>query len=445
MAMKRASAIVLILVATQSFAAPALAETIELPPHTHRREFLHHKTQEVLKDFEWTTTLVLDVRDSGVTWVEMTNRCVIHVDKPHDDKYREKDLQYKKNGINRFDVHLSNGMVWHVPRSTGKIGPNAWRTHYGVQGHQIIKIVAYGASFRGWSHTWWIREPTVSWERAISQASSAVNDAAERPRAAQLELMGQIVGLLAPHGEADHDVAIGASVIDLERDRQELLDDRLEDYLERIRDAVDETERARAWRELRQEMLERSTHFMRNLASSEIEVEDARRLLQVVKYGSQAVDDLKDLSPKGGATSEYTRFLNYAHGVAALAEGVENEDARVIMAGLRDTVGTMEKSVGALGVSVPSSTAAILDMPGEVVASMIDVSREGLDQATETMEHIAAGLDGDEAALRRAVESSRRIEEILASENYGRAMESALTDRVIDKIPFLRTIVAWFK
>jgi len=441
MTMKRACAILLIL--TTVHAAPMLAEIIKLKPHTHRDKWADRNTGEVIKDFEWTTTCLIEARDNGENWIRITHRCVVHIDRTRED---EDYFKRMKSVVGRIEILLGDGMQWNLTGMDRKIGPDTWDLNYPVSKQQILSIAIKCYDFHGgYWYKWYMRKPTQSQQRALSQAQTAVNAAAEMPRAARLRLMGRIAGLLAPHAEADGDIAVGAALIDLERDRQEMLDDKLEIYLDKIRDAPDETQHAKAWRRLRMEMLQRSAHFMRNLNNEEITEADARRLLEIVKYGSQAVDDLKDLSPQGGATSELTRFLTYAHGVAALAEGVENPDARMIMEGLRDTVGTVEKKIRHLGVSMPSPVVSIIDIPGEVAASMIDVSRDGLDQATDTMKHIEAGLDGDKEALARAAESSKKIEKILSSENYGKAMAEAMTDRIIDKIPFLRTIVAWFK
>ncbi|MDH5804554.1 MAG: hypothetical protein OEZ54_05160 [Gemmatimonadota bacterium] len=250
----------------------------------------------------------------------------------------------------------------------------------------------------------------------------------------------RIMAILDSYGGEDPEVEEIKNLIALLLDREELIDSgELETLIDKILNATDRATTEEGLRELRDEILERAANLAALMANGEYSGEDATRLLNIAKYGAQAIDDANDLpgALTGSNTSGATKFLATAYGVAATMEGVRTGDGEMLVDGVRDVVSQLP------GMDTNPIT-GILDIPAEVTASMIGVTRDGFEEATGALEAIAAAIGGDESALNRALEHSRNIEQVLSGENYGNAMQDAITNRIIDKIPFARTVVSWF-
>ncbi|BBM85841.1 hypothetical protein [Candidatus Uabimicrobium amorphum] len=224
------------------------------------------------------------------------------------------------------------------------------------------------------------------------------------------------------------------------KERRDFIEDpELPTLLDTIAKATDNALRDQGLRRLANKIYQRAAHFTQMAANGELDVDDARYLANMTKYGKTLYDDFKNLQSQDflGDSDGVTQFLTVTHGVTALAKGAKDRDAEVMMDGLRDTIGQIP------GIS-NSPIAAILDIPGEVTASMLNVTREGWEESTSVLENISRAMDGDERALDEAVRGSQRVQEVLSQKNYGRRMFRAITNRVIDKVPFARTIVTWF-
>ena len=84
------------------------------------------------------------------------------------------------------------------------------------------------------------------------------------------------------------------------------------------------------------------------------------------------------------------------------------------------------------------------DIPAEIVGAVIDTSTRGMDETTEALKDITKAMGGDAEALKRLPGHSHRIERTLSPRTYGQAMLKAMADRVIDRIPFARTLAKLF-
>ena len=85
-----------------------------------------------------------------------------------------------------------------------------------------------------------------------------------------------------------------------------------------------------------------------------------------------------------------------------------------------------------------------MDIPGEVAAAMINNTRKGWDQTNEAMSELNDAISGDPQALDRLENISRDLQKTLSPKAYGESMLNAIKNRIVDKVPFVRTLVNWF-
>ena len=194
----------------------------------------------------------------------------------------------------------------------------------------------------------------------------------------------------------------------------------------------------RSMQALGADVLDRARHFTQMLATGQYSSEDAARLLSVAKYAAQLRDDIRQ--PGGSLTGENgtkaTELLTTAAGVTAIIDGSMRGDGRVAVDGLRDVIARSRPLATSVGV--------VLDLPAEVVASVLNVSRNGMILSAEALEDIPAAQNGDPAALRRLIARSRELESTLSGQSYGNAMKDALQSRLVDRVPGLRATLNWF-
>ncbi|MDT9600570.1 LCCL domain-containing protein [Sphingosinicella rhizophila] len=269
---------------------------------------------------------------------------------------------------------------------------------------------------------------------AAGQVPTAASSPAERRRAAEA-LLARIAPLQVESADARR-ISQGLKLL-LDRD-QILQDAGLEAAIAAIEQAAAGPGRKRAWQALGAEVLDRARHFAAMMAAGDYDAEDAARLLNMTKYAAQLLDDIR--KPGGALTGDnagkVTQFLAAAYGAAAVYHGTEQGDARVIMDGVRDLF--------SMSPILASTVWTAVDVPGEVAGAMVNVSKKGMDQASEAMDEITAAMAGDPNAVGRAIAISRQLEQTLSGASYGKAMREAITSRIIDRIPGLRAVVAWW-
>jgi len=420
------------------------AETYKLDERTHRNQW-YDRSGDVLKDIEWTTRAVIHVSADGA------EVHVEHTGKRHVDRFAgiagEIRFSNVEDSLDSVELVLANGEL---------VEGESYEVAAG--NHQVVKIrTRHKAVDHTWSHWWSPGKPTQPKEEAIAQAGAWVKAADDKPGKVRLLTAEKVVNKLHPHTEDDEELGAALRAIDIARQQESLLNVDLDRYIDRIREAESEDAREKALVDLQDAMFRNASHFVKLATIGDIDIHDARRVSNVVKYGVQAFDDLRDrnllhyAAKGGGESSGLQDFLNVAYGVTALAEGVEDRDAQRILSGMRNTLGQLAvkapryfRTSTSFANAAPSPLAAILDLPASVSATIPQVSREGYKKSSEALNHVADAIGGDEEALRKAVETSKEIKPILSRENYGEAMVDAAKNRLIDRVPFLRTIVTWF-
>ncbi len=273
----------------------------------------------------------------------------------------------------------------------------------------------------------------------LQWATNLVNNSEPKTIGERIKIVEQIVSRLDRPGSANDDIKMLVRTLELELDLIRLDDEPLAKSTDLAMNAPTRADRARELQRLRIDLLVRASSLMQPLGRSKMSASDAQRLSEIVRYASIALDDIKDPSILGGKASEYTRLLTRLNGIAKLAQAVEDPQSRAILGGLRNTLGTMEKRLSDLGISGPNPMKSF-DVPAEVAGAIIDTSRRGMDESAAALDDVGRAIAGDQEALKRLPEHARKIESTLSQKTYGQAMFRAMSDRVVDRIPFARTL-----
>jgi hypothetical protein len=229
-----------------------------------------------------------------------------------------------------------------------------------------------------------------------------------------------------------------ASVIEQLKNSTEVFNsDEFNSLIEKLRNAQTDEEKNAVATDLATMAVNVGAHHVPMTSVDDFTLEDAEKLSNMIKYGSIFLDDYKNPTNPLDNAGPMTNLLSATHGVLALSEGAQSGNAEMMMDGIRDTISVLP------GASTNPIT-AIVDIPGEVAASMINVTRDGWNQSSSALEEVGNAINGDPEALNRLENISRDIENTLSPRNYGESMMNALKNRVIDKVPFARTIVNWW-
>ena len=277
----------------------------------------------------------------------------------------------------------------------------------------------------------------------IKWANGVVNNAEPKTLQERQLLTEQIIERLGPHAAANEDVRTLIRTLEIGSELLRFEAESMTGTANQAAKAATAAERARHLEFLRASLLDRAATLIQTLAQPDITVQDAKRISDIAKYASQALDDVNDPTILGGASSAYTKFLNRLNGIASLAQAVENPEARSILSGLRGTIGTMDRKLMDLGVSAGNPMKAF-DIPAEIAGAVVDTSVKGMDQTSAALDDITKAMDGDAEALARLPRHSQRIEQTLSPRTYGQAMFKAMADRIVDRIPFARTLAKLF-
>jgi len=277
----------------------------------------------------------------------------------------------------------------------------------------------------------------------LQWANELVSKANPKNNAERAKILGQILERLRPYRNNDAQLNSAIGVLELQLELLSFDPTLISGNVRAAMEAQHPSVRDRHLKQTRLQIVDRFSYLISNLDPTKISSADAQKISNFVKYTSHLIDDLRDPSFSGGRTSYLTRLATRINGIAKLAQSVEDPGARRILGGLRNTVGTIERGIKDLGVSVPNPMKSF-DIPGEVAAAIIDTSRKGMDESSAALNEVAKAIGGDASALNRLSNHAKQIESILSPQNYGRQMTDALAKRVTDRLPFVRTLANWF-
>ncbi len=275
----------------------------------------------------------------------------------------------------------------------------------------------------------------------IQAVGSAIERAGNADWTQQVAASRQALNSLREHAATDAEAAAAAGMLDLALQREGFRNQPLESVFDKIANAADEASREEAWQAFENEIHDRANHLLKSFERGEIDVEEAKRLLDIAKYASTLIDDANDANPITGGDSRLTKMIKLLHGIAGGTEGIETADASELMESFRDLAAALARKVSGAPLT---NAAEAFEIPAAVSAAIIDHNRRGLEAITETLNFLPAAMDGDPQALQDMLASSRRVEEIITGHAYGRAIWDAMNGRIIDRIPFARTLANWF-
>lgn len=218
--------------------------------------------------------------------------------------------------------------------------------------------------------------------------------------------------------------------------------DGLSGWASKVRAAASVEQKREALIEIRYELLQRAGSLARVLTPNNVTSDDASKLLSALKVASQAIDDIRDPSIFGGKASGITTILNRASALSDFAGAIQDPDAKKVVSSFNGTVGAIQGKIGRLGVSIPNPIKAF-DFAFGVSTAQMQVVREGMLQSTDALNDVTAAIGGDPNAEKRLQEHVSRLGNTLSQENMGKAMANSMLDRLVDRIPFVRSLAKW--
>ncbi|HKX84127.1 MAG TPA: hypothetical protein VJL58_07905, partial [Pyrinomonadaceae bacterium] len=276
-------------------------------------------------------------------------------------------------------------------------------------------------------------------------ATDIVSRTDPKTDADRARVISEIVVKLREQSGGNPELASAANILEYQLELIKLNPRSLSDYVEWLKDPrLTAATRGEVLRHARVDLLDRTFLLILSLDKTKITAADAQRISEFVKYTSQALDEFFDPALIGGRTSDFTRLASRLNGVAKLTESVTDPSARRILGGLRGTLGTIERRIKDMNVTMPSPMRAF-EIPAEVAAAIVDNSRQGMNESAAALDEIAKAISGDSGALERFEQHAKNVERTLSPRSYGQQMIDAFAKRTADRIPFIRTLAYWFQ
>lgn len=278
-------------------------------------------------------------------------------------------------------------------------------------------------------------------QRALDEAIARLSDEVYQltqpgNEAEMLDQLPRIIGELRDNGQYSQEAREAAAIMQLLLERDELLHD---PELRRILGAFEAGEATEDdLRGLAGFIVEQSAHLAQPITNNDYSTEVAARMFQIVRSGSQILDDLANPSGAYARTnaSRLTRGLTIINGISGLARNPSDNTGQQLMNGVRDLTSTYAARAG---------VAPALDIPAQTSAAILQQSAAGFEQASQALREVGNAIGGDPGALNRALGHARRLQQTISSEGYLGAVSNAVTDRVVRRVPFVRSVVDWFK
>lgn len=201
-----------------------------------------------------------------------------------------------------------------------------------------------------------------------------------------------------------------------------------------------DTERQSMLENLATRLMDQTAFLAGQTGDQPFTAEEASKIFKLGKDLSYFRDDAANPEGAlaGSSKSSATKLLSVLYGLATIERSAQDRDGNLIMGGVRNLAANADKSVG---------LSTFLDIPGSIAAGMTDITKDGFLQSADALSAVTEAMskDGDPAALERALSKSREVEDTLSQENYGSAVQKAITDRIVDKVPFVRSVAGWLE
>lgn len=179
-----------------------------------------------------------------------------------------------------------------------------------------------------------------------------------------------------------------------------------------------------------------AAHFAAMVGNRPMTSEQIATLRTMARNAALLRDDL--INPGGVALDDngtaITNLLNTIRGVAKIQEGFDNGQNTEVLEGIRNLTGAVDATGGA-------RLSRIADMPMEVASAISDVSTRGFGVGADALNGLVGQMRGEPGATERMLAASRRMQETISGEAYGRAMLNAIAGRLFDRIPAARALL----
>ena len=255
----------------------------------------------------------------------------------------------------------------------------------------------------------------------------------------RMRLVRSAIDALGSQSASSADAERAAQMLALLHEREELRSDpELYSALETLEQSSDPAEEAAAWQTLTAHLAASGAHFAQPVLGNDYDDLTAAQMFRVVRYASTLQDDLRDA--RGALSnrnmSRTTAAMARLQGIASLAGNARSPAAGQMMEGIRNI---MTPASGAPGI------AAGFEFQSAAVAGLLEQTIAGVGATADTLVDIGAAIGGDRAATARAIAGSRRVESILSIPGYGQSVMRSVGNRVLERLPFARTMSNWFR
>ncbi|MEP2103254.1 MAG: hypothetical protein ABJP02_08855 [Parasphingorhabdus sp.] len=185
-------------------------------------------------------------------------------------------------------------------------------------------------------------------------------------------------------------------------------------------------------------LVAQGAHLAQPVANNDYDSKIAAHMLLIATNGSRLRDDIGNPSGAYAKTnmSRLTKGLTTLKGIAGLAGNPKDKTGQQLMNGLRDLS------------TIPATTAGVspaLDIPAQTSAAILQQSASGFTHASNALKEVTNAIKGDPNAINRALGHAKALERTISSRGYYEAVKGAVTERIVRRIPFVRSVVDWFK
>lgn len=291
-----------------------------------------------------------------------------------------------------------------------------------------------------------------TWTRADGGITESLSDAfadfrssilgTEKPAttAEERAIADRFIDRLGYYSEKSPEAKDAYSALRLMRERDRLLSRGT------VKDATDavanggEGERQPLLRNLATRLMDQTGFLAGQTGDQPFTAEESAKIFKLAKNLSYFRDDVTNPEGaiQGNSKSQATKLLSVLFGWASIERAAQDRDGNLLMSGVRNLAAPAGKDVG---------LSTFLDIPGSIAAGMTDITKDGYLQSADALSAVTEAMqnDGDPAALERAIAKSREVENTLSQKNYSAAIEKAITDRIVDKVPFVRSVFSWLE
>ncbi len=270
-----------------------------------------------------------------------------------------------------------------------------------------------------------------------SERTAALEEAGTH--AERMQLVQSAIEALDSQSASSADAQRAAQMLGLLSERDVLRDNpQLAYALDTLEQSTNPVDEAAAWQTLVAHMAASGAHFAQPIRGNDYDEQAAAQMFRVVRYASTLQDDLRNARGafSNSNMSRTTAALARLQGIASLAGNPSNQTASSLMDGIRN--------ISARPGGIPGSTSAF-EFPAAIATGLLDNTIAGVRASADALVNVGDAIGGDRAAERRAIDNARRVNTILSVPGYADSVLRSVGNRMIERIPFARTMANWFR